>query len=253
MTDTSPTLSLPYILPAQAQKHVTHNEALDRLDLLVQLVVDAFDATTPPGEPTEGTAFAIGAGAGGDWAGFDHHIAYFQNGGWVFVYPKTGWCAASVSGSVRMFNGSDWIDTRGLQSIDNLPGLGVGASSDATNKLAVASDATLMTHAGAGHQMKINKASASDTASILFQSGWTGFAEMGLAGSTDFSIKTSPDGWNWQTAMYLSAHDNSLTTGGSIKLTPISEPNSPQAGQIYFDSGSSKLRCFDGAQWHDLF
>ena len=51
MSDTSATLSLPYLMPAQAQKHVTHNDALDRLDLVVQLVVTAFDATNPPHQP----------------------------------------------------------------------------------------------------------------------------------------------------------------------------------------------------------
>ena len=48
MSDLSARLGLPYLMPAQAQKHVTHNEALAHLDLLVQLVVQGFDATEPP-------------------------------------------------------------------------------------------------------------------------------------------------------------------------------------------------------------
>ncbi|EAQ07718.1 hypothetical protein [Yoonia vestfoldensis] len=39
MSDQSPRLSLPFILPAQAQKHVTHNEAIELLDLIVQLAL----------------------------------------------------------------------------------------------------------------------------------------------------------------------------------------------------------------------
>ncbi len=39
MSDQSTLLSLPYIMPAQAQKHLTHNEALRTLDTLVQLSV----------------------------------------------------------------------------------------------------------------------------------------------------------------------------------------------------------------------
>jgi hypothetical protein len=38
MPDTSHALSLPLIQPSQAQKHVTHNEALRILDAVVQLV-----------------------------------------------------------------------------------------------------------------------------------------------------------------------------------------------------------------------
>ena len=52
MADTSAILSLPYILPSQAQKHVTHNEALRLLDVMVQLAVEAFDAQVPPASPT---------------------------------------------------------------------------------------------------------------------------------------------------------------------------------------------------------
>lgn len=48
MSDQSPRLALPYLQAAHAQKHVTHNEALQRLDLLAQLVVEAFDENAPP-------------------------------------------------------------------------------------------------------------------------------------------------------------------------------------------------------------
>ena len=54
MSDLSPNLALPLLLPAQAQKHVTHNEALALLDLLVQLRVQRFDARTPPEAPGDG-------------------------------------------------------------------------------------------------------------------------------------------------------------------------------------------------------
>lgn len=54
MSELSSRLALPFLQPGQAQKHVTHNEALARLDLLVQLVVQDFDATTPPVSPQAG-------------------------------------------------------------------------------------------------------------------------------------------------------------------------------------------------------
>lgn len=47
MTQTA-NLKLPYILPSQAQKHVTHNEALRLLDGIVQLAVLGRDLTVPP-------------------------------------------------------------------------------------------------------------------------------------------------------------------------------------------------------------
>ena len=72
--------------------------------------------------------------------------------------------------------------------------IGVNTSADATNRLAVSSAATLLTHAGAGHQLKINKAAPVDTASLLFQTAFSGRAEMGLAGNDAFSVKVSADG-----------------------------------------------------------
>ncbi|MFC3119936.1 DUF2793 domain-containing protein [Jhaorihella thermophila] len=63
MTDLSPRLGLPYLLPSQAQKHVTHNEALRLLDALVQLTVESFEALTPPASPADGECHALGGGA----------------------------------------------------------------------------------------------------------------------------------------------------------------------------------------------
>ena len=48
MSDISPHLLLPYIQAAQAQKHVTHNEAMRLLDAVVQLSVLDRDLTAPP-------------------------------------------------------------------------------------------------------------------------------------------------------------------------------------------------------------
>lgn len=53
-SDHSPVLSLPYIQPAQAQKHVTHNEALRLLDLVVQLAVTSRAVSAPPASPNVG-------------------------------------------------------------------------------------------------------------------------------------------------------------------------------------------------------
>ena len=64
MTEISARLGLPYLLPSQAQKHVTHNAALHRLDGLVQLVLEATGAETPPADPAEGAIWALGPAPG---------------------------------------------------------------------------------------------------------------------------------------------------------------------------------------------
>ena len=69
MSDITARLDLPLIQPSQAQKHVTHNEALQVLDGLVQAALEETGANTPPFEPVTGTLYAIGPGPTDDWAG----------------------------------------------------------------------------------------------------------------------------------------------------------------------------------------
>lgn len=204
MTDATPHLDLPYILPAQAQKHVTHNEAIARLDALTQLAVADRDRTVPPTDAAEGACYIVALGATAQWDGQDGKVALLLNGGWVFLTPRAGWMAYVVAETaLRMFDGAQWVEPP--RDLDNLPGLGIATASDAVNRLAVAAQASLFTHAGAGHQIKINKSATGDTASVLFQTGWSGRAEMGITGTDDFTIKLSPDGAIWHEALRLDA------------------------------------------------
>lgn len=211
--ETSTHLGLPYIQAAQAQKHVTHNEALKILDVLVNAGVQDRGRTTPPGTSGEGDRHIIAATPTGAWAGQAHAIAAYQGGAWQFYTPQVGWLAyVADQNELAVFNGSDWVSP-------GLPDqLGLGTTADSTNRLAVAADATLLTHNGGGHQLKLNKVNASATASLLYQSDWTGHAEMGLTGDTDFHIKSSPDGSTWHEAMVVEA------MGGRVRFPSFAVP-----------------------------
>lgn len=214
MMDWSAKLKLPYMAAAQAQKHVTHNEALALLDAIVQLGVEGFDADTPPAVIEDGAVYALGAVPTGAWVGQGGKLALATNGGWLFVAPQSGWRAA-LGLETRVWDGADWVAPP-LPELQNVPGIGVGTSFSAGNPLAVAGEATLLTHAGAGHQLKVNKATAGDTASLLFQTGWSGRAEMGTAGTDDFAIKVSPDGSQWFTALTALGASGGTRFGGVI-------------------------------------
>ena len=115
MSQITPKLSLPVIMPAQAQKHITHNEALERIDLFVQMTLEATDATSAPAAPQEGESWAIGSGATGLWSGQDGMIASFRGGGWLFVTPSEGWLAWDKSVSVlKVWSGGAWQMLAGL-------------------------------------------------------------------------------------------------------------------------------------------
>ncbi|HEX9881947.1 MAG TPA: DUF2793 domain-containing protein, partial [Hyphomicrobium sp.] len=67
--DDTPNLKLPYILPAQAQKHVTHNEAIRALDAIVQIGVVDRNLTVPPVSPAEGGRYIVALAATAAWSG----------------------------------------------------------------------------------------------------------------------------------------------------------------------------------------
>jgi hypothetical protein len=200
MPEQTTNLELPYILSSQAQKHITHNEALQRLDATVHLVIQNA-LNSPPSSPDEGACYAILSAPTGAWAGKAQRIAFFQDGAWIFINPREGWVAWFMDASrQKIWNGTAWQDLASA-SEESFSLLGVNATADATNRLSVSAAASLFNNDGYGHQMKINKAAVGDTGSLLFQTGWSGRTEMGLAGTDNFEIKVSADGTTWKSAL----------------------------------------------------
>lgn len=218
MSQHTPRLNLPFLQPSQAQKHVTHNEALRHLDLVVQLSVVALEQTVPPTAPDQGATYGLGSSPTGDWAGQSGNLAAWLDNAWYFFAPAAGWRVWDQSAAVlKVWDQGTWI----VPAIEtaNLAGVGVATGYDPTNRLSVRSPATLLSHDGGGHQLKINKANASDTASLLFQSNWAGHAELGLSGGTDFAIKVSPDGGSWTEVLRADAAAGVLT-GSAVQSNP---------------------------------
>ena len=211
-------------MPSQAQKHVTHNEAIRMLDALVQLSVLDRDLTMPPASPQEGDRYIVAEGGTGEWAGREGTIAARQDGVWMFFAPRTGWVAwVRDEGLLLVFDGTGWVATAA-----GAPIFGVNASADETNRLTVAAAATLLSHEGAGHQLKINKLVPEDTASLLFQTDFSGRAEMGTAGSDDFQVKVSPDGTQWIEALVIDA------ATGSVRLPRTAGRETLAAPRTYY-------------------
>jgi hypothetical protein len=105
-------LALPLVQASQAQKHVTVNEAMVRLDAVSQLVLASTGLDTPPADPAEGACFAVAPGATDDWAGRDGQVAVADNGGWAFLAPAAGWRAWDASaGRPLVHDGTGWRAT----------------------------------------------------------------------------------------------------------------------------------------------
>ncbi len=157
-------LKLPYIAPSQAQKHVTHNEAIRALDALVQLSAINRSTSLPPEESQEGDRYIINTPAKGLWKGREGQIAAWQDGAWAFFSALEGWYVwIEDEKSFVVFHQKQWIKNE--ISTNPISRLGIEATADDTNRLSVKSPAALFDHAGAGHQLKINKADDNQTAS----------------------------------------------------------------------------------------
>ncbi len=247
MSDVTARLDLPLIKPSQAQKHVTHNEAIQVLDGLVQAALEQTGAVTPPFEPVPGTLFALGAAPTGDCADQGGKLAYGASEGWVFINPEEGWRAWDKSaGDFKVYQSNAWVTL--TPNLQNLDGIGIGTTSDATNRLALASDASLLSHSGAGHQLKVNKAASGDTASLLFQSSWTGHAEMGLAGDTAFSIKVSDDGTTWVDAIKADANVGEVNIGLPITGAAVQQSSSDTSTGLLVKTGSTATALSGGLE-----
>jgi len=222
MTEFSAKLQLPFIQPSQAQKHVTHNEALLKLDGLVQMSVASKDQTTPPGVPIDGESYIVPAGATGAWAGQDGALAIWQENVWTFYTPSEGWTAwVSDLNVLWSFDGSAWIETAPAETFQNIPMLGVNTTADTTNRLSVSSPSVLFNNEGTDIQVKLNKNAVADTASFLFQTGWSGRAEIGLTGDDDFHFKVSPDGATWFDGLVIDKDTGHLALLGVSGKIPV--------------------------------
>ncbi|MEW9613618.1 DUF2793 domain-containing protein [Shinella sp. S4-D37] len=243
MSEQTTLLALPYILPSQAQKHVTHNEVLRMLDALLHLHVAGFGVDMPPESPEEGERHLVGGTPSGAFAPHAGEIAAFQDGAWAFYAPRPGWTLWDAAGeALHVFRDGSWTEI--AAEPDRLPQLGIATDADTVNRLAVSAEATLLTHAGAGHQLKLNKATPDDTASLLFQTGWSGRVEMGLAGTDDFSVKVSPDGAAWKTALVVNRTTGEVGIGGS-----------PLSSMQLFVTGANAmigLRATEATKWAGL-
>jgi hypothetical protein len=208
MPNPTSNLALPQILSAQAQKHVTHNDALRLLDGMVQIGVLSRVLTAPPGSPTEGDRYIVASGATGLWAGWDLNVAFWTDGAWLRLVPRRGWVAWSVADAgLYVCNGTAWVPVGGgisdgdkgdivvsgggsvwtldpaANAVVNRLGLG-GATPDATNRLSINAPAALFNNAGTSFQMVLNKAAVANDALLVFQTGFSTRAIFGTADRT---------------------------------------------------------------------
>ncbi|WP_184717773.1 DUF2793 domain-containing protein [Caulobacter sp.] len=103
--DVTPRLGLPYVVAAQAQKHIPINESLARLDGLVQLAVESRSVTVQPANPVSGAVWI--AAWPGPPAGT---LVRFEAGAWEVIAPAEGVLAwVKDENQMVAFDGVAWV------------------------------------------------------------------------------------------------------------------------------------------------
>lgn len=200
MADISSSLSLPFIQPSQAQKHVTHNEALRILDVVTQLGVAADDLSSAPGTPAEGSRYIVDTGATGDWAGRDGEVALFETNAWRFFVPRAGWRAYVINrDAMVVFDGAEWVDLESPE-LEEIETFGLGMTTLPSTPFSAKINAALWTalyaaDGGTGDILKtLNKETTTDDAGFVFQQNFETRGLFGLFGTDDLRLATSADG-----------------------------------------------------------
>ncbi|MFT0890922.1 DUF2793 domain-containing protein [Pseudochelatococcus sp. G4_1912] len=225
-------LRLPFLAAAQAQKHVTHNEALLKLDALVHLEVLDRDLSVPPSSPLEGDRYIVAAGASGAWDGESGHIAAWQDGAWHFYEPQIGWLSfVRDEGTLYVRVSGGWAAVSGGGSggggpLQDVTLFGLGMEADALNPFSAKTENVLWTtktvsEGGSGDlRYSFNKEALANVLSLLFHRNFSGRVEVGLIGDDDFQIKVSSDGATWHEAMRVDGATGRTTFAQGIAPLP---------------------------------
>ncbi|SFS78112.1 DUF2793 domain-containing protein [Methylobacterium sp. yr668] len=263
MSDATPHLGLPLIAASQAQKHVTHNEALGLLDALVQLACLDKDLAAPPPGPAEGDRYLVAAAEpGGAWAGLAGQVVRYADGVWTGAAPRAGWLAWLIDeADLYVFDGAAWTSLRrALTALQSVGRLGINTAADATNRLAVKSDSALLTWddatPGTGDmRVFVNRKSAARDAALVFETGYAARALLGTLGSDDFTLKVSPDGAAFATALTASARTGGIDFASAetaLAAAPTTDLGAAGTRRVLV-TGAARIASFGAAADRERF
>lgn len=236
MTKTT-NLSISLVEQNQAQKEVTVNEAISKIDAVINRGAISNNVDTPPDTPESGDIYIVGNNPTGSWASYNNNIAYFQ-GVWKFIKPNEGICLwVNDEDQIYVFNGTEWrslINARrdnddditledfsftslekndliqyngtafvNKTGVSNISNCSINTDLDQNNRFSVRANSSLFSAETNDIRVNINKQTEEDTASLTFSSEFSSTAELGLVANNDFQIKVSQDGENFYPSLVI--------------------------------------------------
>ena len=217
----TPKLGLPYIDQGQAQKEVTHNQALKFLDGLVQLSVKDRSTTAPPGSPIEDDRWIIPAGATGVWSGRTNQIALWTDGAWAYFAPLPGWVCFIEAEGVVVFANNAWQSVSVLTA--NGASIGLNINEQEVVLAGATTDTTIVIPSRAVVLSVSTRTTVAITGAASYDCGEAGGVAnkfggtLGVAlGSTNIGV-IGPTAYSADTAVRLTANGGAFT-GGRVRV-----------------------------------
>jgi len=221
-------LSLPYVQASQAQKHVTVNEALQRLDALVQLSALSRALSSPPESPVAGARYIVADSATGEWVGWENSLAHFEDGAWVEYIPTNGWqCWVDDEAHLVTYCDAEWRGGASKTILGQTP---------AGSQLAVHS--AEIEHVIVAGTTNITSLIIPNKAMVL---GLTGTIVSAFVGPTDWALCVDVDNFRYGNSLGVAADSTVVGMSGSPLTYWAETPIVVRANGSDFISGAVRL------------
>lgn len=143
MTTTSH-INITLVEQSQAQKEVTVNTALTRIDALLNTGAKSRVTATPPGSPATGDLYIIGPSPTGAWAGQSGNLTFYDQG-WKFITPREGMTLWVNDEDVQyIYDGTVW-NSQALSIYTTLTGTAHTLDGSYVNKTILTTNASAVT------------------------------------------------------------------------------------------------------------
>ena len=257
-------LNLPFLAAAQAQKHVTVNETLLRLDALVQLSAKSATTIAEPGSPSDGDIYLLPSGkTGAAWSAMANGaLAYYRDGVWEELTPNPGWrCYVADQAALYARNASAWkrvaaeqehrlIFTPGGDGVVSIYRIdGTRAQNPRTATIAsVATDTiTLSTATSAllfgAFMTGVSYARIWNTSKTPIQSTWVKAAPS----STTLQVLDAAAIATWASSETIQLGDPTSITSGRVIALDISQMMQAVLGRVFPQAGVLLKGLIEGA------
>ncbi|MFT4075849.1 MAG: DUF2793 domain-containing protein [Asticcacaulis sp.] len=258
MSDTTPRLQLP-LIGDHSQKRIVMNADLMRLESLVQAFVISRSVAAQPADAVEGDTYILPATPTGDaWSLLPAgSFVRIEGGVWEAVdFPEGAIVFVRSEGIFLLRTASGWTSFEdAIKALANLTRLGVGTTADAYNVLAVKGPAALLSgktvaEGGSGNlSLVLNKEADGNSAQLLFQKGYSTRAILGLLGDSNLTLKVSPDGSSWRTALTVNRSSGRMRFGKAIYKTPAVPQRNYVTGTAWLASTSAADNNWQSVCW----